>query len=279
MKRKNTINQNAGYFSILGLIHLLLLLIVLIKRRQRITWVLLFTNMGFAYLFEYLILNLFHAYRYRPLIIRNRSLDNFFGAILSQGVYVPIVALFITAFNGNWKWKAFFSLYFYFIEKLFLIKRFYIVHWWKPFFTPLFLFCYFHLSDWTYNLLNKKRKWALLTSSYLSSVVVGVSLLYATAASRKLRFGWKRHHSWKEHFKIAPLYSLFLSLVGTLVSFQNKLIYRLLFLVSCTFFDITLMKIGILKMKSRQIYANIPFHLFMIILSNFFHRAIYKWEE
>ncbi|TYS18625.1 hypothetical protein FZC78_03625 [Rossellomorea vietnamensis] len=278
MKRKRK-RRNTRYFLLLGIFHCVLLLIVLVRRKQRITLVLLFTNMGFAYLFDYLILNLFNAYTYKPHVMKNRSLDNIFGAILSQDVYVPVGATFITAFRGDWRWKISFSLYFYFIEKLFLKLGLYTVHWWRSYYTPIFLCLYFYLSDGAYIVLKNKKKWALMTAQYLSSAVVGVSLLYAAAAGRKLRFGWKHRHSWKEHFMIAPLYSMFLSLIGTLVSFQAKFIYRLLFLVWCTIFDFILMKTGVLKMQSRQVLMNIPFHVFMVYISTFLNRAIYKWGK
>jgi hypothetical protein len=274
---KGRLNRNSIYFLLLAIVHLTLLAAALLKKKERITWVLLLTNIGLAYLFEYVILNCLQAYSYKPSVFKTRYLDNIFGAILSQAVYVPITAVFITIYKGDWKWKACFGLYFFMIEKWFSKLGLYKVNWWKSYYTPLFLMVNFFLSDGVYHLLKEKKKWALAFSYYLSLVVSGISLLYCTAASRKLRFGFSRYHSWKEHFIIAPLYSICLSLVGVLLSFKDHVIYRLLFLLGCMLIDFTLIKIGLLKMKTRQMLGNIPFHIFMISLSRVLHKAIYRW--
>jgi hypothetical protein len=273
--RRGRINRNSIYFFILTLVHLILLLVTLSRKKQRVTWVLLLSNMGLAYFFEYVVLNYLQAYTYKPSVIKIRYLDNIFGAILSQGIYVPITAAFITVFNGNWKWKAGFSLFL--IEKLFLKLGLYQVNWWKSYFTPFLLMIYFFLSDGMYSVLQRKKKWALVTAQYLSLQTIGMSLLYCTAASRKLRFGFSKYHSWKEHFIIAPLYSLSLSLIGVLLSFKHQFFYRVVFLGGCMILDFLLIKLGLLKMKTKQIFSNIPFHIFMIFLSRFLYKTIYKW--
>ncbi|RIW37291.1 hypothetical protein D3H55_04425 [Bacillus salacetis] len=196
---------------------------------------------------------------------------------MSQTLYVPISAVFITVYKGGWKWKAGYSLYFYLIEKWFLKLGLYKVNWWKTYYTPIFLMVNFFLNDGVYRLLKDKKKWALANSQYLSLMVTGISLLYCTAAGRQLRFGFSRYHSWKEHFMIAPLYSMVLSFVGVLLSFKEHVIYRVVFLSSCILFDLLLIKTGILKMKITQIAGNIPFHIFMIFMSRFLHNSIYKW--
>ncbi|WP_421378440.1 hypothetical protein ACOJQI_13005 [Bacillus salacetis] len=275
--RKGPLNRNSIYFFILALVHLFLLIATLLRKKERITWVLLLTNMGMAYIFEYVVLNYLQAYKYKPSVVKTRYLDNIFGAILSQGIYVPIAATFITVFNGNWKWRAGFSCYFFLIEKLFLKLGLYKLNWWKPYFTPCLLMIYFFISDRMYHAMKGKKQWALATAQYLALEVIGVSLLYCTAASRKLRFGLSRYHSWKEHFLIAPLYSLSLSFLGVLLSFKHHFFYRIVFLGGCMLVDYILIKIGILKMKTRQILSNIPFHVFMIFLSRQFYKSIYKW--
>ncbi len=146
-KRRHLINRNSVPFLILALIHFILLFPLIQKKRNKNTWILLLSNIGFAYLFEYFVLNLFKAYRYKPSVFKKRYFDNIFGAILSQGVFVPIASTFLTVFQKDWKWKACFSLFYFLIEKLFLRLKIYKENWWSPVYTFILILCYFILSD------------------------------------------------------------------------------------------------------------------------------------
>jgi hypothetical protein len=273
MRRKGILNRNSKYFLLLTGLHLLMLFVLVMKKRQKHTWILLIGNMGLAYIFEYFVLNLFRGYTYSPSVMKKRFLDNIFGAILSQGVYVPITSTLITVFKGDWKWKAGFSLYFYLIEKMFIRLKLYKVHWWKPYYTLILMVVYFYLSEGMFKLLLMQNRWMRKIVHFLSIEVTGVTLLYCTAASRKIRFGRGLFHTWREHFIIAPLYSIALSFIAATTSSREGIQNRIFLLLGCSALDLFLVKTKILKMKVRQIFSNIPFHFFMIVVS----RALYKW--
>ncbi|WP_191277009.1 hypothetical protein [Neobacillus kokaensis] len=277
MRKKNKIfNKNSTPFLLLAVIHLGMILIMLKRIKQKDMWILLLSNIGFAYIFEYPTLNLFHGYSYKPSIMKKRAFDSILGAIFSQAVYVPIASTFLTLFNKNWKWKISTSLFYYCIEKLFLRLNIYKVYWWKPIYTFVLLHVYFYISDGFYKALSTQKRWAMVIAHYMAIEVVWVTLMYISAVKRFIRFGHGLFFSWTEHFKIVPLYSLILSFIATITSSKPRLFYRILLPVSHLIVDITLIKIGILKVKIKPFLFTSSRYLLMTFISRFFYKTIYK---
>jgi len=207
------INRNSFPFIILFLIHTFLLGLTFYKNKNRKNiFVLLVSNMGFAYLLEYIVLNLFKGYTYKPKVLKNRFLDNIFGAALSQAIFIPFTAVFLTIFKLGWPAKIFGSIYFSLIELLFLRLRVYKHTWWKTGYTLILMPLYFRLSDSWYNNIVKKNSIVRFVSFFLMVMVTETNLFLLLAIFRKFRFGMGRYHSWKEHFILSPLYSITLSL-------------------------------------------------------------------
>lgn len=280
MRRNNKIlNRNSTPFFILAIIHIYMLLVMLERRKIKDTFTLLLSNMGIAYLFEYVILNLLKGYKYKPKIMKNHFMDAILGAILSQGLYVPTAATYLTLFKKNWKWKISFSLFYYCIEKLFIRLKVYKVYWWKPIYTLALLNIYFYISDGFHKALSKQKKWALSTAYYLSIEVIGVTLLYVLAVLRQIRFGFGHIHSWREHFIIAPLYSFILSYIAFKTSSNPRNINRLFMLILNLTVDFILVRTGILKLNFNEKLATIPKHLFMIVVSRFIYIKMYEKEK
>ncbi|MFJ8267503.1 hypothetical protein [Peribacillus asahii] len=246
------------------------------RKKHKDTWILLLSNIGFAYLFEYPTLNLFHGYRYKPSIMKKRAFDSVLGAIFSQAIYVPITPTFLTLLNKKWSWKVGFSLFYYCIEKLFLRLNIYKVYWWRPIYTLVLLNVYFYISDGFYKALSAQKRWAMVIAHYLAIEVVWATLLYISAVNRYIRFGRGYFHMWTEHFKIVPLYSLILSFIALITSSKAGLFYRTLLPLSHIIIDITLVKVGILKVNINQFLVTCSRYLVMSSISRFFYKTIYK---
>jgi hypothetical protein len=275
-KTKKLFNKNSIPFLLLAVIQVGMLLILLKRKTPRDILILLLSNIGFAFLFEYPTLNIFHGYRYKPSIMKNRVFDSILGAIFSQAIYVPITATFLTLFNKNWKWKISFSLFYFCIEKLFLRLNIYKVYWWKPVYTLVFLNGYFYMSDGFYKALSTKKKWAMVIAHYLATDVVWVTLMYIFAMKRYMRFGRGFFFTWAEHFKIVPLYSLILSFIATITSSKTGLFYRILLPLSHIIIDLTLVKMDILKVNIKQFFVTSSRYFLMTFISRFFYKTIYK---
>jgi hypothetical protein len=277
MRKKRLVKKNSIPFLLLAVVHILLFLIFAKRSRQRNIWILLLSNIGMAYLFEYPVLNLFKGYSYKPYILKKRVHDQILGAIFSQALYVPITATLLTLYQKNRYWKLGSTLIYYGIERYFERLKIYKAYWWKPYYTVFFMSIYFYISDWFYKALNAKKNWALVIAQYLSTEVIGVTLLYISAVNRKVRFGRGIHHSWREHFIIAPLYSLVRSLFLVKSSSKGGLLPRLTMFTGSIGTDMLLEEIGLLKLRLGKLW-NVTFHAVMIIISRFLYLKIRQKE-
>jgi len=206
--------KNSVPFFILIFIHTFLIGVTVHKRMKikKSIYILLLSNMGFAYLFEYFVLNVFKGYIYKPKVLKNHSLDNVFGAFLSQGIFVPFTAVYLTMSKAGWMLKLFGSMYFTFIEILFLKLGVYNHRWWKTIFTFILIPFYFKWSDFWYSCMMKNKEVIRFISLFMMIMVTETNLFLLLAIIRKFRFGLGKVHTWTEHFIISPLYSITISL-------------------------------------------------------------------
>ncbi|MDQ0976449.1 hypothetical protein QFZ31_006327 [Neobacillus niacini] len=214
--------QNKIPFIIMLIIHSSLLGYSFYKtKNKKQLFTLLMADIGFAYLLEYVVLNVFHAYTYKPKIIKKNFFDNVFGAILSQGIFVPFTAVFSTVARIGWVGKLLGGVYFSLVELLFLRLKVYKHNWWRTIYTLILIPLYFKISDCWNILLGKWNPLVRFISLFLMILVTEANLLFLFALTRKVRFGAGKFHSWKEHFIIVPLYAITLSLFST-VSFLKQ---------------------------------------------------------
>ncbi|WP_226665240.1 hypothetical protein [Metabacillus litoralis] len=279
MNRKGVINRNSTPFFILAIIHIGMILYLVYRKQGKLKWFVLLANIGFSYVFEYFILNLFNAYKYKPSILKNPALDNILGAILSQAFFIPITATFLTVTKANWLWKFGFSIYFFIIEKLFIKLRVYQLIWWKSHYTLILLPIAFSISDGMQHALEQNEKWAQRLVHYLSLVVISITLLFIPASSKQIRFGFGFYRSWKKHFIIAPLYSFYLSFIVFMTSTDFKPIKKMTALLMMFFSDCLLCRLNILKTSFQSSLTRLFFHIFMIYLSNFLYYIIRRQPQ
>ncbi|TXC86040.1 hypothetical protein FS935_18495 [Metabacillus litoralis] len=279
MVKKNILNQNSIPFFILMIIHLGMIVNLMIKKKGKIYWFVLLSNIGFAYVFEFIVLNIFQAYKYKPAILKKSALDNIFGAILSQALFIPITATFLTATSVNWFGKLAFTIYFYLIEHLFIKLKVYKLYWWRPRYTFLLLPVAFTISDLMKSALEKNKKWAGNVVHYLSLVVVSITILFVPATMRKIRYGIGFYHSWKEHFILAPLYSFYISFVVFMNSEKSGMVQKFKTLLILCFTDYLLCYMKILKTNLQHILIRILFHSFIISFSNFIKGKIKRQTQ
>lgn len=186
------------------------------SKNKKQLFTLLMSNIGFAYLLEFFVLNLFKAYKYEPKVMKSNFFDNIFGAILSQAMFVPFTAVFSTVQKSTWIGKILSGVYFSLVEFLFLKLKVYKHYWWRIPFTFILIPLNFKISDWWNLLLSKKNPVIRFISLFLMILVTEANLLFGFASFRKIRFGFGRYHSWNEHFIIVPLYAIALSTFSTL---------------------------------------------------------------
>jgi hypothetical protein len=268
--------RNKIPFIILFLIHSTLLGYSFYKsKNKKHLFTLLMSNIGFAYLLEFFVLNLFKAYKYKPRVMKNNFFDNILGAILSQAIFVPFTAVFLTTFKLGWVWKLLGGVYFTLVELLFLRLKVYKHYWWKTVYTLILIPLYFNISDWWNTFLSKKNPIIRFISLFLMIMVTEANLLFLFASSRKIRFGFGKYHSWTEHFLIVPLYAISLSLFST-ISFlkENNWIAKLRVLIISVGIDNIFKKFKLSKVKFHGIdYFSI--RILVILLYGQFRDWVY----
>lgn len=198
---------------------------------------------------------------------------------MSQALFIPITATFLTTTSANWVGKLGFTLYFYFIEHLFIKLEVYKVNWWRPRYTLLLLPVGFTISDLMMNALEKNKNWVHDVVHYISLVVISVTILFVPASVRKIRFGLGFYHTWKEHFILAPLYSFFLSFVIFMNSPHAGILQKFKTLLILGISDYVLCCMKILKTNFQQSLIRIAFHAFMMTVSNFINKNMRRQTQ
>lgn len=265
-------------FSILLLIHIVLLIYTFAKNNNKKSlFILLLTNIGFGYIFEFLVFNLFNAYKYRPRILKRRYLDNVLGAFLSQGVYLPITSVFISAFGYGWKWKLGITFFYAMIERIFIKSKIFYNKWWRTYYTIFFIPLYFLISDFWFSKLKKGNQLVLFISYVMMTWVTGVSVLNVSAVIRKKRFGIGKVYNWKEHFILAPMYWFLISLYSVLSQiYSNVWLGKLRSFLFMKLVDWFLAKKNIVKPNKNDFLFHHLIQLFMIYIIGKYKDIIYK---
>jgi hypothetical protein len=265
-------------YLLLLFIHSSLLIYTFFKSKNRKrTFIALISNIGMAYIFEYFTYNVFKAYRYKPALLRNKNLDSILGAIFSQAIFIPFTAVYISVFHLGWKFKLLASLYFATIEHLFVRMGIYTHYWWKTIYTLTLLPVYFTITSKWEELLKKRNPVILIVSYFNLILVTSVNFLFIQSIMGKVRFGFRRFTSWREHFILMPLYSIIVGLfTAQTLKEKNTLIVNLKFLFYRLLLDWLLVKIKIVKFTKKKVLHNLPYHVLMLLLANYYKSLVYK---
>ncbi|WP_174735181.1 hypothetical protein [Mesobacillus harenae] len=274
MKR---IHRNTYPFLLLFIFHASLLAFAFYKKPEKKSLLaLLFSNIGFAYIFEYIVLNLFQAYRYYPKVLKDRQLDNLFGAILSQAIFVPFTSTFLTAFKAGWKTKLLFGLFFTLVEQLFQKIGVYKQNWWKTIFTFILLPIYFVISDKWYDHLKNGTRFVLFSSLYLCILVTGTTLHYAGAVLGYFRFGLGSIHSWREHFLITPIYAILQAFITIWTVIKGGWRLKVIQILLSSMIDLILNKFKLVKKNFAFPFQNVFLHILMLYVSSLFKDLVIR---
>lgn len=148
-------------------------------------------------------------------MVKDDLFDNILGATLSQAIFVPFTAVFITAFQFGWKIKLLFAVYFTLIENVFVYLGIFKKRWWRTTYTFLFLSIYFFISDKWWQWLKNNNQIVKVVSLFHIFNMVWVNAQYPLLMQGSLRYGIGKYHSKKEEIKVGPLYACYLAIVAT----------------------------------------------------------------
>jgi hypothetical protein len=277
---KRIVNTKTLPFIILLVIHTGLLIYTFCKNKnQKSLFVLLLSNIGFAYFFEFFILNLFQSYQYKPKLFKKNYLDNILGAFFSQGVFLPFTSIFISSFGFGWKIKVMFGIYFAIVERIFIKLGIFRNNWWRTLYTVLLIPLYFKISDFWYKNLLKGTPINLFFSFFMMTWVTGLSLLNILGVVRKVRFGLGRFYTWKEHFILSTLYWFMISLFTTYSIYKNSNWQgKLVSFLIMKHVDWFLVKMGIVKAHLHNLLFMNALQIGMIYISVIYKDWVYSGQ-
>lgn len=244
-------NQNSKYYLVLIVSHLFLLLYVLYKKKERKTIFFTFLSIaGLAFYFEY-PLYILKAYKYKTNLLKNKEKDNSFGSVLSQGLFVPTIAIFISSFQLGWKIKFLFAMYFMLIERMFIKINIFQNRWWHTIYTMLSIFTYFFISDVWYKELKKGNKFILKMTQYNTFHIIYMNLLFLLSVLKKFRFKPVRFtlQPWYHHYSFIKVYITFETFLTMLFSEQKNNMLKIIPIISILIMDSFLIKWKYLKIK------------------------------
>lgn len=258
-------------FIILGILHLILLVFTIMKKKQKVV-LLLWSAIGPAYLFEYFVLNMFKMYQYKPKVFKNKWFDNVFGAFLSQCLFVPIKATALILFRLSWKWKLGASVLFSLIERFFIYKGIYKNVTWRTYYTVTLMFLYFLIiKKWWEALKEKKHAFFPITTLFFAYLINYTNAFFFIVAFFKgflFQAGFVKN-KYQDHFLVAPLYAIYLSIIGTINSLLFRGKFKVIGLLLMHGSDHLLVKYGILKLKRFNIFAFIPIHIGVLFIGQY----------
>ncbi len=253
-------NQNSKYYTLLIFVHFFLLLYVLYKKKDRKTILLTFLSIvGLAFYFEY-PLYISKAYSYKTNLLKNKEQDNSFGSVLSQGLFVPTVAIFISSYQLGWKIKLLFTLYFVFIERIFIMLNIFKNNWWNTIYTMFSIFVYFFISDGWYKGLKKGNKFITTMTHYNTFHVIYLNFLFSLSIFQKFRFIPVKFTTkrWYHHYSFVKIYITLETLLTMYFSEQKNSKLKALPLLIVTIIDTILRKVNFLTVKGNYWVSIFP---------------------
>lgn len=264
-------------FLFLTIIHTSLFIYTLLTSRDKAKVItLLLSNISFAYLFEYIVLSIFKAYRYSPKIFKNPHLDNILGAIFSQAIFVPFTSTFISEKKLGWKVKMLFGLYFSLAERVFIHKGIHRNRWWRTLYTFILIPVNFSISDFWYRHIKKETSLVLNISLFNSIFITGLNLLFIMAVKGKYRFGVGTHVTWREHFILVPAYSFVRCVLFTFLIKKNGNWSKVILIVFSIVLDFLLWKLKIVKFNIDKYWKTLFFHLSVLVLAIQYKKIIFR---
>ncbi len=274
-------HNNQYYYSGLIILHSLLLIFVFFKKKNRKEILLTFLSIvGFAFHFEY-PLYISKAYRYRTKLIKNKEQDNSFGSVLSQGLFVPSIALFISTFHLGWRIKLFFTVVFVLIEKYFRVLKIYQNKWWHTTYTLIFIFAYLFISDTIYKGIKRGNKVILRIALYNIIHIIHMNIYFVFSLLKMVKYEpfLFPKNPWYDHYSFIKIYVVIETLLTTYVIEQKKIWLKTVPITLNIITDTFLIKMRILKIKGSYWLTLFPTRFFLYFTSLYIQKWIKRYEN
>lgn len=154
---------------------------VLARKKEPGLFTVYFTYTGMVYVVEFFVLVVFDSYNYKPMILSVPYYDNILGAVISDMVAVPAVALAVAVFHLNKIWCVMLGGVFGVIEWLFVKLQIYEPHWWKLPYTVIVFTVFFLLARlWLRKIQERYHPVMHFLSMFLPAFVLVATILFVS---------------------------------------------------------------------------------------------------
>jgi hypothetical protein len=221
------LSSNSYWYIGLSALSLLLFIYIYVKVRNAHILLLFLVMVELAYLIETVIYVFGDSYQYYPQIIKyNAYYDSNLGALSSNMLAIPAIAVFLAVFHLNWKWMLGCVALFAGIEYLFLQLGIYDLHWWRIPYTSLGLPVYFILAKKLYRRIFQPLK-GLAHSLFLFLCIGPVAgtmqvLPIMLFDNREYRPGWFADYARDTTAFVIPYYLTAILIMVVLVKTCRK---------------------------------------------------------
>jgi hypothetical protein len=249
--------SNSYWYLGLSALSLVLQIFIYIKKRRAHTFLQFLIVTEIAYLIEAVIYIFLGSYEYRPKLITNNAYyDSHMGALTSNLITVPTLALLVSVFQLNWIWIVCLTLLLALIEWLFVKLQIYTLHWWRIEYTAIGLLFYFPLAKMMYRrLLNPLRGLQHIIFTFLCVGPISGTLQFLPFMlfrCRVYRPGWFEDPAY-DTSALAIIYYLGISL---LVSILAKLRWKYQWL-KYVGLEVFMLAVTILMKKSGLLFSQV----------------------
>ncbi|NIK70500.1 hypothetical protein FHT67_003962 [Paenibacillus sp. BK720] len=216
--------SNSYWYLGLSFISIVLQVIVFHRKRSVHTYMQFLIGVELLYIFEAVIYIFNGSYEYHPKLLSNRYYDSHLGAITSNLISIPSLALILSVYQLGWFWIVGFIALLAGIEWLFVELRIYTLYWWRIGYTSLGLLLYFPLIKIIYPWMLKAKKGgsrALLLFLCLGPISGTIQFLpFILFFSRVYRPGWFSDPAY-DTSAFGIVYYLSIVLITTLLLMVN----------------------------------------------------------
>lgn len=207
---------------------------------------------------EYFVLILFSSYQYFPTAISDVWIDNIIGAIASNDLIIPAVAVAAAAFRLRLAWLLVLSVLFMGVEWLFLHLDLFGLFWWKTMYTGIGIFLFFLIGQYLWRTIQRghaSKPFLFFYTFFVYLFVYGTSHIIQGhfLDIHDLKVGWFPDPI-RDQLAFGELIEIFASLITAAAYFMAP-VAKLAMLACLVGFDVLLLLLDVITVDRRGEFA------------------------
>jgi len=147
-------------------------------------------------------------------------------------------------------------------------------NWWRTRYTLIGILLSFFINDKWNEQLNRKNPLILFISLFNLVQVTWMNTIYIFAVLKVIRYGKWPLFTWKQHFKVGPLFGLIFSIIITWLIKNPRFISNFKALFIMVTIDLITIRMRLLKVKMPLLILPIKYTI-ILIAANYYRKLVY----